>query len=351
MDSRPCGKDGCILGRKIMLTLWLQLIFMILIILVASQIFTNALEYFGEEVGFSTGVTGSIFAAVATALPETVVPILAIFAGTSNKLVNHEISVGAILGAPLMLSTLSTCLMAMFVIKRRGIRGKLHPERTGFIRDLNFFLIAFFFAALAMYVPHHLAYLRLSISFILIGIYIGYLFLTFKASKKLVMDGHGVMTEEPLIFAKLGLKSNKKTILIQLVLSLVLLLLGAKGFISSVEKISKMFDISALLLSLIIIPIATELPEKVNSILWVRKNKDTLGFGNITGAMVFQGTLLPAIGILLTPWEPNRLVETGIFITLSAAIWLRFNSTKKGIRILALTVNGILYLLYLCLAL
>ena len=48
------------------------------------------------------------------------------------------------------------------------------------------------------------------------------------------------------------------------------------------------------------IPIATELPEKVNSILWIRKRKDTLAFGNITGAMVFQGTLLPAIGIFIS---------------------------------------------------
>jgi len=41
-------------------------------------------------------------------------------------------------------------------------------------------------------------------------------------------------------------------------------------------------------------------PEKVNSILWVRRGKDTLAFANITGAMVFQGTLLPAIGIMFT---------------------------------------------------
>jgi len=46
--------------------------------------------------------------------------------------------------------------------------------------------------------------------------------------------------------------------------------------------------ITPLLLSLLVIPIATELPEKVNSILWIRKGKDTLAFGNITGALVFR---------------------------------------------------------------
>src|SRR6185312_10312350 len=122
---------------------------------------------------------------------------------------------------------------------------------------------------------------------------------------------------------------------------------GAKGFINGVESISKAFHVSALLLSLLIIPLATELPEKVNSVFWLRKNKDTLGFGNITGAMVFQGTLLPALGILLTPWQPSKIVQTGIFITFAAAIWLRLNASSNGLRIKALMVQGGLYCLYL----
>jgi|GEM_PF-3660809 len=81
-------------------------------------------------------------------------------------------------------------------------------------------------------------------------------------------------------------------------------LLATAAFISGMEGVSHLMGVSALLLSLLIIPIATELPEKVNSILWVRRDKDTLAFGNITGAMVFQGTLLPAIGIMLPPGNP-----------------------------------------------
>ncbi len=94
----------------------LHLLMMLILILVASQLFTNALEHVGARLGISAGVTGSIFAAVATALPETMVPILAIVAGTQNTAVNQEISVGAILGAPLMLSTLSTALLAVSAI-------------------------------------------------------------------------------------------------------------------------------------------------------------------------------------------------------------------------------------------
>ena len=140
-------------------------------------------------------------------------------------------------------------------------------------------------------------------------------------------------------------------IVLQLLLGLALLVAGAKGFIHGVEEASAILGISALLLSLLIIPIATELPEKVNSVLWIRKGKDTLAFGNITGAMVFQGTLLPAIGIMLTPWEPRQEVLLGIVMTLLAAVWLRYVIIKSGIRVWHLLVNGALYLTYIALVL
>lgn len=108
-----------------------QLLLMLLIILVAAEIFTNALEHLGERLKISEGVTGSLFAAVGTAMPETMVPLLAIFAGTTDPHVNEEIGVGAILGAPLMLSTLSLSLMALAVVAKRGTQGHLAPEHTG----------------------------------------------------------------------------------------------------------------------------------------------------------------------------------------------------------------------------
>jgi cation:H+ antiporter len=52
--------------------------------------------------------------------------------------------------------------------------------------------------------------------------------------------------------------------------------------------------------------LATELPEKANSVLWIREGKDTLALGNVTGAMVFQSTLPAALGIAFTPWELDR---------------------------------------------
>ncbi len=329
----------------------LELLLFLVVILVAAEIFVNALEHLGEKLGISEGVTGSIFAAVGTAMPETIVPLLAIFAGTQNQQLNEEIGVGAILGAPLMLSTLSLFLMTLAVWKRRGARGHLTPEKTGLTRDLNFFLAAFALATVALFVPHETAGIRATLAFVMVLIYFFYVMLTLKASAALVKDGHATEADDPMLLSRLGLPTNWTTIIIQLGTGLFLLVAGAKGFIHGIEQAAPLLGISALLLSLMIVPIATELPEKVNSILWIRRHKDTLAFGNITGAMVFQGTLLPAIGVLLTPWAPQKEVLAGVIITLLAAAWLRLMVSRGQLRVWHLAINGALYITYLSIAL
>lgn len=330
---------------------FVTLVVMLVVILIAAEVFTNALEHLGEKLKISEGVTGSLFAAVGTALPETLVPILALTAGTANAHVNEEIGVGAILGAPLMLSCLSISLLGFAVLAKRGVSGHFSPEKTGFARDLNFFILAFAFATLALFIPHTLPAVRFALAFSLVLIYFIYIMMTLRASKDLVAEGHGTEAEEPMFLCRIGLPNNMLVILLQIALGLALLVAGAKGFIHGVEEAATLLGISALLLSLLIIPIATELPEKVNSILWVRKHKDTLAFGNITGAMVFQGTLLPAIGIMLTPWEPRQEVLAGVIMTMLAALWLRWAISRGQLKVWQVWVNGAMYVTYLFIAL
>ena len=331
--------------------LFLEMMGFLVLILIAAEVFVNALEHLGEKLGISEGVTGSLFAAVGTAMPETLVPVLAIFAGTASTQTNEEIGVGAILGAPLMLSTLTFFLMSLAAMKERGLTGRFNPEKTGLKRDLDFFLMAFGLSLIALFVPHSEGWVRVSMAFVLVLIYFVYVLLTLRASSKLVEDGHATEAGSPMLLTRLGLPQNMLMILVQLGLGLAMLVAGAKGFIHGVEQAAPILGITALMLSLMIVPIATELPEKVNSILWIRKHKDTLAFGNITGAMVFQGTLLPAIGISLTPWAPQKEVLFGIVITLAAAFWVRRAALHGGLRVWHLWVNGALYATYLAIAL
>ncbi|MBI1732277.1 MAG: sodium:calcium antiporter [Gammaproteobacteria bacterium] len=325
----------------------LILIAMLLVILAAAEIFTNALEHLGERLKISEGVTGSIFAAVGTAMPESMVPLVAVLAGTEDARVNEEIGVGAILGAPLMLSTLTLFLMAVSVVRRRGMGGVLNPERHGLRRDLQFFLVAFGFSLAAMFVPHGTHTVRAILAIALVFVYFIYVMMTLSVSAQLVADGHGTEAHSDMYLCRLGLADGWPVLIGQLLIGFGLLIGGAKGFVHSVHAIAPMVGLSPLVLSLLIIPVATELPEKVNSILWIRRHKDTLAFGNITGAMVFQGSLLPAIGIMLTPWAPSPAVFSGILVTIVAAGWLTILSHRGQLRVWHLFVNGGLYLGYL----
>ena len=323
----------------------------LLIILIGAETFTNALEHLGARLKISEGVTGSIFAAVGTALPETMVPVVAILSTAGTQQVREEVGVGAILGAPLMLSTLTMFLMACFAIHKRGWSDELHPERSGLQRDLSWFLLAFGLGTIAIFIPPTSMWVRAMIAISLVLVYFIYLMLTIRASAKLVADGHGTSASEPLflvrLFGRVGMPENMFTIVLQLAIGLTLIIFGAHGFVQGVEQLSVWLGLSALVLSLLIVPVATELPEKVNSILWIRKRKDTLAFGNITGAMVFQGSLLPALGILLTPWEPRPEVLAGVILTLVASSYLLIMVRRGHLRPVHLFFNGLCYLSFL----
>ena len=328
------------------MVLGFELLIALLVILIAAEVFTNALEHLGERIGISEGVTGSLFAAVGTALPESTVPVVAVLAGGANAELNAEIGVGAILGAPLMLSTLSICVMALSVLKRRGLHGHLRPERTGLQRDLLFFLIAFAMAFVALFVPPQLAAVRAGLAIALVMNYFIYVMLTLRVSAKLVEDGHGTEAHGQLFLARTGLPENLGTIVVQMFIGLALLIAGAKGFVYCVEHLSDVIGISPLLLALLIVPIATELPEKVNSVIWIRRGKDTLAFGNITGAMVFQGSLLPALGLAITPWQPTPEVIVGVLVTYAAGLWMYWLARAGGLKVWHLLVNGAVYAIY-----
>ena len=100
----------------------LILVIAFVIILLGAELFTNGIEWFGRKLELAEGAVGSVLAAVGTALPETMIPIIAILFATGAS--SHEVGVGAILGAPFMLATL-----AMFVTGDRGPRASAAAGR------------------------------------------------------------------------------------------------------------------------------------------------------------------------------------------------------------------------------
>jgi cation:H+ antiporter len=95
--------------------------------------------------------------------------------------------------------------------------------------------------------------------------------------------------------------------------------------------------------------VATELPEKFNSVLWMRHKKDTLALGNITGAMVFQSTFPVAIGLVFTDWrlwadaEWHAIVAAGVALFSGLVLYLQLRFTKRGFGVGSLLFGGLLY--------
>jgi cation:H+ antiporter len=337
VSNKDAGRVSPLIESFIILLLALVIVFL------AAEVFTNALEHLGERMGVSEGVTGSIFAAVGTAMPETIVPMVAILAGGAAESINHEVGLGAILGAPFMLATLTLGLMAFFAGRKRGWHSAFTPEASGLERDISTFLFAFALVILAALLPQAWEEAKVFIALALFLIYFMYLLRTIKASKALVEEGHGTVADSELYIARLLGDGTPVTVL-QLLLGLALLVVGAKIFVHGVEMASQFLGVSALVVSLLIVPIATELPEKVNSILWIRRGRDTLAFGNITGAMVFQGTIIPAAGMLLMPWSfSDWHAAAAVVLALLGSTTLLFLHKTGRLKPVYLCLNMVFY--------
>lgn len=319
-----------------------------------STLFTNGVEWLGRKLNLSESVVGCVLAAVGTALPETFIPIIAIF--TVGGVTGGDVGTGAILGAPFMLSTLAMFVTgaAIFAFRKRRKQGTtLSVRGPTKKRDLHFFLITYFIAVMAAFIPVDIV--KPALAPLFVAIYLVYLVSVFKAEDaccKAVLDP---LTLD-LLFARLRKDTPKDIprlshVVVQVALSLVLIIVGAQLFVGQIVSLAESFNINPTILALIIAPIATELPEKLNSVLWVRQGKDTLALGNITGAMVFQSCIPVAFGIAFTPWVLGRLETINVSLTLIAGMALYLQGTKDRLTARSLLFNGAFYFAFLGLVL
>ena len=206
------------------------------------------------------------------------------------------------------------------------------------------------------FLPPDMDVVRIAVAVVLIGIYVIY------------VTGHldaeaGDQEDElaPLRFRRIDRSGHRadpgtprlRVVGFQVLFALGCIIGGAYLFVGAVESVSRALGVSELLLALVIAPIATELPEKFNSLIWVRQGKDTLAMGNITGAMVFQSAIPTVVALVLagSAWHVNEdslvaFLSAGIAFLAVAAVfgpmWRR-NRLDGG----WLLVGGVLYAVYL----
>ena len=328
----------------------------LMIILLSCEVFTNGIEWTGLRLGLAETATGSILAAVGTAMPETIVPLIAIFLGSSVG--GEEIGEGAILGAPFMLGTLAMFIGGVTLWwrhKKHQLPSMLVIRRDHAERDMKFFMAMYSLALIAgligLWATFDTKYLNYGIALILMGTYVFYIRKTLKDERE--EPDHTCPALYMSRLTKLECESGKlgmTMIVFQVLAALIGIIIGAKFFVDSVQTVSTELGVTPMILAFLIAPIATELPEKFNSVIWYLRGKDTLGFGNITGAMVFQSSFPVSIGLFFTAWSLQIINIASIIIAMSASAWMFISIRQKnGISYKVMLASGSLYIIYIVL--
>jgi cation:H+ antiporter len=281
------------------------------VILAGALLFTNAVEWIGHRLGLGEGAVGSLLAAVGTAMPETLIAIVALLDATAGS---EQVAIGAIVGAPFLLATLAMGLVGLFAYLYRDRREQgveLRAHRPTLERDLIFFL-GFFALALALAWGAPSA-LRIPVGIAMLLAYPLYI-------RRTLQGADAVQAEEtlqPLLFERRPEHQRDPALglcVVQLLVGLGAMVGGAHLFVEHLLSIAASLGVEAVVLALVLAPLATELPEKVNSFFWMRDGKDSLALGNISGAMVFQSTIPVGIGLIFTSWQlsTNAAISVGL---------------------------------------
>jgi cation:H+ antiporter len=335
----------------------------LVVLLLGAELFTNGIEWFGKRLELAEGAVGSVLAAVGTCLPETLIAISAILFARGQEA--SGVSIGAILGAPFMLATLAMFVTGVSVLafarrRERGRRMQINAKLMS--NDLMYFLIVFSLGVGASFLPHH--EMKIGVGILLVALYVIYLKHTFSIEGDLGEDMHPLHFDRIRLRVVNGLRAvvaededappdqpqhrvRFRLITSQVLAGLLLIMGGAYVFVHSLEGLAVSLGVSTLVLSAIITPVATELPEKFNSVTWVRRGKDTLALGNITGAMVFQSSVPVAIGLAFTPWLLDaRAVSMSVLAVASSLVILLGLTIRGSLSPWALLTGGAFYAVF-----
>ncbi len=316
------------------------------IILLGSELFTNGVEWAGHKLGVAEAAVGSLLAAVGTALPETFIPLVALLRGRESPEAHRAVGVGAIIGAPLMLSTVALFVMgcAALVYRRRRGRIALQVLRHDARRDLSFFFPVFL-AMIALGTVATGAVVRRAVAIGLLVIYGAYSIVMLRLKR-----ADDVEIEHGLYFESLAHGRPKRprgwVTAFQVAAGVLAILIGADEFVDQVILFSAHAGINPGVLSLILSPLATELPEKYNSVIWIRQRKDHLALANITGAMVFQSCIPVALGLAMTPWRLSDAELLGAAVALGSAALLYVNLRDAELGTPTLMIGGAAYAIF-----
>jgi cation:H+ antiporter len=307
----------------------------------ACEFFVNGVEWLGRKLSVGATATATILAAFGTALPESVVTFVAVAFGKGDA--QRELGVGAALGGPLVLATIAYATVgATLILSRRHLQktAQVRGDFQRLSRDQGWFLAIFL--------------VKIAVGLVAFAFkpWLGILFLAAYALyfwQEMRRDETHEAEEalEPLILARGRAGDPPLSLsLIQTLLALAVIFGASRLFVSQLDALGPALGLKPQLLALLLSPIATELPETMNAIIWVRQGKHRLALANISGAMMIQATIPTAFGLFFTPWLLDRALIVAGGVT-AIAVAVMFTAFRRGmISRWFLAVMGLFYVVF-----
>ena len=314
-------------------------------IYLSCEFFVNGIEWVGRRCSVSQSATGSVLAAFGTALPESVVTFVAVVFGKNASEV--ELGVGAAIGGPLVLATLAYAVVgATFLIaahKSPGVAatGLFVPATARRLMSDQQWFMGIFVVKILLGLVVFTFKPWLGLIFLLAyGLYVRQ---EMRRVDDVDEESSGL---EPLKIRPKDTDPAVGWVLLQTGAALTLIFLSSQLFVRQLAIIGPASGLSPQLIALLLSPIATELPEILNAVIWVRQGKQNLALANISGAMMIQATIPSTLGIFFTPWLLSPALIWAAVITMASIMGLYVLLRRGKLTGTRLAWFGLFYLLF-----
>ncbi|MFF1836696.1 sodium:calcium antiporter [Streptomyces sp. NPDC058231] len=320
--------------------------------------FVNAVEWLGERLNVGKMAVGTILAAFGTALPESVVTLVAVTTGADEEARN--IGVGAAMGGPLALATIAYGVTgAVLLLKRREDRA-LALQETGMppghgpadealgnekdmkrlAKDQKWFLPIFIVKVALGLVTFAF---KPALGLLFFATYAVYFWREIRGED----DEDDEEAElDPLKFQPEKSAPDSWAVVAQTLLTVVIIFFASQLFVKQLHAIGPILGLSAAVTALLLSPVATELPEIMNAVIWVRQGKTKLALANISGAMMIQATVPSGLGLLFTTWQFDGALLWSGLITMAAIVYLLLTMRAHKLTPARLTVAAAFYAVF-----
>ncbi|MEL9991727.1 MAG: sodium:calcium antiporter [Thermoproteus sp.] len=284
-----------------------ELVVGILLTIFAGLLVEQLVYHFGARLGRSTAGVAMTIAPIITSSPELAVFLIALLEGKA------DVAWASIVAQPFMASTviypaIIIAALAAWALRKRPTRLP-HVHRYIAVPLLVFTLPLI--PILALHPERYGLYGRIY-GLVLIAVYFIY------ANKTL-----GIKAAEPTESPRLYLRNWP----LQTAAAVAAMYVGSESLVRGIAGVGSSLGLDEAALAVVLIPVATVLPESITGLIFVVKGKDDEGIGAIVGEKALYSTFYPGLAMAagiysLDPITASALIIAVVISLLEvAAIW------------------------------